>query len=184
MIGIDEVGRGAWAGPLLVVAVRQKNELPKGVKDSKRLSKKSRIKFINDIKTSCDIGCGWVKPIEIDKLGLTSAIALAVERALDEINAKINEKIIMDGNINYCHSKYKNVECVIKADDSHPIVSVASIYAKVTRDKFMTELAKEFLFFDFEKNVGYGTLKHRQALKQFGATKYHRLSYKPVKEYI
>lgn len=183
MIGIDEVGRGAWAGPLLVVAARQNSELPNGLADSKKLTKKVRTNLIEDIKTSCDIGHGWVQPAEIDELGLTAAMNLAVSRALAELKATGHEEIIMDGNINYCAPDFTNVTCVIKADAEHPIVSAASIYAKVTRDDLMVELSTEFPNYGFESHVGYGTSTHKQALEKFGVTKIHRLSYKPVRTF-
>lgn len=183
MIGIDEVGRGAWAGPLLVVAARQRSTLPQGLADSKKLTKKARTNLIQDIKTSCDLGHGWVKPSEIDELGLTEAMRLAVKRALIEIRAQDEEEIIMDGNINYCSLAFINVTCAIKADADYPIVSAASIYAKVTRDNIMTDLARRFPNHAFDSHVGYGTAKHIQALKDYGVTNIHRLSYKPVRAF-
>lgn len=184
MIGIDEVGRGAWAGPLLVVAVRQKAELPAGLDDSKKLTKIKRNNLIASIKSACDIGQGWVQPDEIDELGLTKSMKLAVKRALLDLNASQIEEIIMDGHINYCHPSYVNVKCVVKADAKYPIVSAASIYAKVIRDNLMIDLAERFKNYGFESHVGYGTAKHVKALQDFGITKIHRLSYKPVRTFI
>lgn len=183
MIGIDEVGRGAWAGPLLVIAVRQTGRLPLGLADSKKLTKKARINLIDDIKASCDIGHGWVKPKEIDNLGLSKAMKLAVKRALLELRATEYEEIIMDGNINYCSPTYKNVTCVVRADADYPIVSVASIYAKVTRDEFMVKCSKDLPDYGFDQHVGYGTTQHIKALNNFGITDIHRLSYKPIKAF-
>ncbi len=184
MIGIDEVGRGAWAGPLLVVAVRQIAKLPEGLGDSKKLSSIKRLSLIQSIKECCEIGCGWVTSEEIDNLGLTNAMRLAVKRALSEIGAQPNEEIIMDGNINYCQSEFLNVKCVIRADADYPIVSAASIFAKVTRDKSMAKKALEYPHYNFEKNVGYGTLKHRQMLEKFGISKIHRQSFQPIKAFL
>lgn len=180
MIGIDEVGRGCWAGPLLVVAARVKTTLPLGLKDSKKLSKKQRDSLFEQIKNTCNLGEGWVEPAEIDELGLTGAMQLGVARALKNLNAKIDDTIIMDGHINYCAADFVNVECVIKADDSHPIVSAASIYAKVLRDTKMTELAKIYPNYGFENHVGYGTKQHLQAMQKLGICEIHRKSYKPV----
>lgn len=181
MIGIDEVGRGCWAGPLLVVAARQTGELPLGLVDSKLLTKKKRETFLTTINSSCDIGQGWVSPAEVDELGLTKAMFLAVERALNELTAKSDEEIIMDGNINYCSPIYTNVLPLINADATHPIVSAASIYAKVLRDNYMTEQAHVFPEYAFEKHVGYGTVAHIAALKLHGVCELHRLSYKPIR---
>lgn len=184
MIGIDEVGRGAWAGPLLVVAVRQKTILPLGLADSKSLSTKSRSKFIDDIARACDIGEGWVSSVEIDQHGLTNSMKLAVDRALQKIFENNDEQIIMDGNINYCDSKFTKVSCVVKADAIHPIVSAASIYAKVLRDNLMKELSIEYPEYGFDKHVGYGTAQHRSSLEKFGVTKLHRKSFKPIQRYL
>lgn len=180
MIGIDEVGRGAWAGPLLVIAVRQKTILPLGLTDSKSLTSKSRAKFISDIKESCDIGEGWVSSAEIDRCGLTESMKLAVNRALQNIQARGDEQIIMDGNINYCKDVYLNVECVVKADSKFPIVSAASIYAKVSRDNLMKRLAIDYPGYGFDSHVGYGTRAHSDALTRLGITEFHRKSFKPI----
>src|SRR4051812_6898730 len=102
MIGIDEVGRGCWAGPLLVVAARVSSTLPQGLKDSKKLNKKQRENLFSYIHLSCDLGEGWVSAPEIDTLGLTGAMKLGVARALTAIQAENSEEIIMDGLINYC----------------------------------------------------------------------------------
>ncbi len=180
MIGIDEVGRGCWAGPLLVVAARQVTELPAGLADSKKLSKKQRERLLASIEASCQLGEGWVQPAEIDQLGLTAAMRLAVKRALVAINATNDEAIIMDGDINYCDLAYTNVSCLVAADASHPIVIAASIYAKVTRDQAMADLSVEFAGYGFDKHVGYGTKAHLDALKALGVTSHHRKSYKPI----
>lgn len=183
-IGIDEVGRGCWAGPLLVVAARQNSELPLTVADSKLLSKKRRQLLFYDIELACDLGQGWVSPAEIDSLGLTRAMYLGVERALNDINAQNHESVIMDGNINYCPPQFINSSAVIRADALHPVVSAASIYAKVLRDAYMTQQATLFPNYNFHKHVGYGTAAHIAALKTFGVCDIHRRSYKPIMEYL
>lgn len=180
IIGIDEVGRGAWAGPLLVVAARAKKTLPVGLMDSKVLSKKRREQLNPLLKESCDFGEGWVSNLEIDELGLTKAMKLGVKRALLALGCQHSARIIMDGSINYCSDEYTKVECVIKADSLYPIVSAASIYAKVVRDNKMRDLALEHPKYGFEKHVGYGTKLHLDVLKQYGVCELHRLSYKPV----
>ncbi len=184
MIGIDEVGRGCWAGPLLVVAARQVADLPPGLADSKKLSKKRRQNLLEGIQLSCQLGEGWVQPAEIDQLGLTAAMRLAVQRALAAINATNDEAIIMDGDINYCDLAFTKVSCVIAADDSYPIVSAASIYAKVTRDQAMTDLSLQFAGYGFDKHVGYGTRAHLEALQNLGVTSQHRKSYKPIQAFL
>lgn len=180
MVGIDEVGRGCWAGPLLVVAARQKFKLPVGLADSKLLSKRQREALFELIKQSCQLGEGWVSPAEIDQHGLAGAMRLAVKRALTALKVASDEDIVIDGTVNYCPDLYINVVAKAKADNSVPIVSAASVYAKVTRDRYMVEVAKQYPDFGFEDHVGYGTAKHVLALKTHGITELHRRSYKPV----
>lgn len=184
MIGIDEVGRGSWAGPLLVVAARLNGVLPDGLKDSKVLSKKKRENFRYDIEIACDIGEGWVMPAEIDNLGLSKSMVLATERALSNLEAKYNETIIFDGNINYCDVRYSKASAIIDADALFPIVSAASIYAKVIRDSYMSELPDRYKMYHFSDNVGYGTKKHIEALVEFGVSDVHRKSYAPIKKLL
>ncbi|MDQ3123562.1 MAG: ribonuclease HII [bacterium] len=181
MIGIDEVGRGCWAGPLLVVAARQISELSKDLKDSKLLSRKSREQLFHDIRVSCEIGEGWVMPAEIDHFGLSHAMRLGTTRALKAVQAKSNETIIFDGNINYCIKKFIKSSSIVDADALFPIVSAASIYAKVTRDKYMTDLPLRYQHYGFASHVGYGTKQHIAMLKSFGVSDIHRKSFAPVK---
>lgn len=183
-IGIDEVGRGCWAGPLLVVAARAKTLLPDGLADSKVLSKQQRELLIDPIALTCSLGEGWVQPEEIDALGLTGAMKLGVSRALIALGVGFNEEIILDGNINYCPDEFTNVLTVPKADQLYPIVSAASVHAKVTRDAHMVRAAKFHPFYGFEKHVGYGTAIHSAALKVHGVSKIHRKSYKPVQAFL
>lgn len=183
MIGIDEVGRGCWAGPLLVVAARAKRTLPDGLADSKQLTKLRRESLLEAINETCDLGEGWVQPEEIDRLGLTGAMKLGVSRALLALSADFDEAIIMDGLINYCPEEYTNVETIAKADQSEPIVSAASIHAKVTRDAHMVRAAQFYPFYGFEKHVGYGTAIHQAALKVHGVSNIHRKSFKPIQAF-
>lgn len=182
LIGIDEVGRGCWAGPLLVVAVRAQQPLPAGLRDSKKLSKAKRDTMAAQLEAVCAYGAGWVQPSEIDELGLTAAMQLAVARALDALMVQTDEEIIMDGNFNYCSPEFLNVQCIIKADDTIAEVSAASILAKVKRDAYMSEQALIFPAYGFDKHVGYGTSLHAEALKQHGLTEIHRKSFKPIKK--
>lgn len=183
MIGVDEVGRGAWAGPMLVVAARQISDLPAGLKDSKKLSRARREKLALSIKQKCDIGEGWVTSDEIDRLGLSDSLRLATKRALTSIKAKKSEKIIIDGNINFAGEGYLLSKCLVNADESEPLVSAASIVAKVTRDAVMRQIDGDHPQYGFNTNVGYGTSGHIQALKKHGVVKgLHRLSFKPIRQ--
>lgn len=181
MVGVDEVGRGCLAGPLLVVAARQTGELPKGLNDSKQLSRQKRESIFKLLTSSFEFGEGWVKPVEIDRRGLSGAMRLGVKRALKQLEVDHKEEIVMDGPVNYFSTKYRNVTCLIDADALVPLVSAASIYAKVTRDRFMVELAKRHRRYGFETHVGYGTPAHLEALNRFGYLKrVHRTFFSPV----
>lgn len=184
VIGIDEVGRGCWAGPLLVVAARTDSKLPGGLTDSKLLTKNRRRILAKLVRATCDIGEGWVQPEEIDVLGLANAMKLGVKRCLADLGANNFDKIIIDGNINYCPKQFSNSTAVIKADLRHSIVSAASIYAKVKRDAYMTDMAKLYPAYGFDKHVGYGTALHRDTLRACGVSLLHRKSFKPVRQYL
>jgi ribonuclease HII len=181
VIGVDEVGRGCLAGPLLVVAARAVSDLPDGLKDSKLLSKRQREQILNRLSICCEFGEGWVKSTEIDRHGLGKALRLGVRRALSNFDIDPLEEIIIDGSVNYVPKKFINGRPMVDADNLVPLVSAASIHAKVTRDRFMMELAKKHPAYGFESHVGYGTKTHLLALKSRGALKYvHRYSYSPV----
>lgn len=184
VVGVDEVGRGSWAGPLLVVAAYSIAKLPEGLKDSKLLSKNRRENLIEDIKNSCQLGEGWVQPEEIDEHGLAKALRIGVARALLALSPPKSAKIIIDGNVNYCPAEFTNSECLIDGDKLVPIISAASIYAKVLRDAHMTRLAQIYPLYEFEQHVGYGTRRHQLMLKVHGPSKIHRRSFKPVAKLI
>lgn len=181
IIGVDEVGRGCWAGPLLVVAARQRLPLPPGVKDSKLLSANRREQLFVLLSEVCDFGEGWLMPAEIDRYGLSEAMRRATAQALDVLQARPTDKIIMDGSINYCDASYLRATAVVDADDLFPIVSAASIYAKVLRDRYMRDLPERYAVYEFERHVGYGTKLHADRLRQFGVSDQHRRSFAPIK---
>ena len=181
MVGVDEVGRGCLAGPLLVVAARQIRDLPKGLTDSKLMTRRQREAIFQPLTSNFQFGEGWVKATEIDKRGLTEAIRLGVKRAFNQLRVHYSEQIIMDGPINYFSRRYRKVECLIDADANVPLVSAASIYAKVRRDRFMIELAKRYPRYGFDSHVGYATPEHLEALDRFGSLKrIHRQFFEPV----
>jgi ribonuclease HII len=185
MVGIDEVGRGCWAGPLLVVAARQIDDLPDGLTDSKLLNKLQRETIFKLLKSKVQFGEGWASVAEIDKKGLADALRLGVSRALNALGVSRDEEIVFDGSVNYVGKKFTNTKCIVAADLTIPIVSAASIYAKVTRDNFMAELGLKHPAYAFEKHVGYGTKVHKSALQQSGIIEgIHRVSFKPVAELL
>lgn len=194
LLGIDEVGRGPWAGPLVIGAV----VLPKDetgnypawvadLTDSKKLSKKKRETLSKTILSEAPAtGLGWVSSKEIDSLGLSESLRLATRRALNKIkqtSVKLDE-IIIDGTMNFLEGTplESRVTILKKADFLIKEVSAASIIAKVARDRYMTELAHKFPGYGFEKHMGYGTKFHMNALKQLGPCPEHRYSFRPVAE--
>jgi ribonuclease HII len=186
ILGIDEVGRGPWAGPLVVGAVVLGETQIDGLTDSKKLSPKKRVALDSLIReTAAGWGLGWVHADELDTLGLSESLRVATIRAVEAIKAPYNE-IIIDGTINFLKetTKGKYVTTLAKADLLVPSVSAASIIAKVARDTFMTEQALTYPEYGFEKHVGYGTALHSKALGEYGITPLHRKSFAPIAKII
>jgi ribonuclease HII len=120
-------------------------------------------------------------PAEIDKFGLTKSMKVGVDRALTAIGASADETIIMDGTINYCDVSFIKSSAVAGADDTFSIVSAASIYAKVARDRFMRGLPERYSKYEFVSHVGYGTPLHRKRLAEYGISDIHRRSFAPIR---
>ena len=181
-VGIDEVGRGSWAGPLVIGAVSLTKPII-GLTDSKLLSINQREKLAKEIYLKSEYSSlGWVWPHEIDSLGLTKATRLAILRALSNLDPNDLE-VILDGKYNFLGSKYR-VKTIIKADMLIPSVSAASIIAKVARDNYMKSIDQYFSAYDFKNHVGYGTAKHRAALEVNGPCALHRISFRPVNKEV
>jgi ribonuclease HII len=184
ILGIDEVGRGPWAGPLVVVAVVLDDPI-EFLTDSKKLTKKKREALDVIIREkAAGYGLGWVWPEEIDEIGLSAALRLATVRAVEQVVAPYHE-IIIDGTINFLAetTKGKYVTTLAKADLLVPGVSAASVIAKVARDAYMAEQHDKYPEYGFAGHVGYGTAAHRKAIDEFGVTPLHRLSFAPLKKY-
>jgi ribonuclease HII len=182
IVGVDEVGRGCLAGPLVAGAVLLDKPI-RGLKDSKKLTKTQREKFDLVIrKRARAFGLGWVSAEELDEVGLTEAVRRAMQRAIDQLMASnpVYEEIIIDGHYNFL-KHLPGTRCIIKADDTVPSVSAASIIAKVARDNYMAEIAKDYPGYKFESHVGYGTPFHRQALLELGMCALHRRSFAPIR---
>ena len=192
ILGIDEVGRGPLAGPLVVGAVILPESKPEWVdelRDSKKLTPKKRERLSEIILAEAPAtGLGWVSPMELDELGMTAALNLATERAVKSVQALRTpfSQIIIDGKINFLsHTKLaKYVSTMVKADDLIKEVSAASIIAKVARDRYMAEASLRFSGYGFEKNAGYGTAAHMKAISEVGICPEHRKSFEPIKSLV
>ena len=175
--GCDEAGRGCLAGSVYAAAVilpeDYQNEL---LNDSKQLTEKKRYQLREIIERDAVAwAVGIVTPEEIDKINILNASILAMHRALDQLKVR-PEAVIVDGNR---FKKYNDLPhtTIVKGDGKYLAIAAASILAKTYRDDYMNELAKEYPQYDWLSNKGYPTKKHREAIKQFGITPYHRKSY-------
>ena len=185
ILGIDEVGRGPWAGPLVVGAVVLGDAVIEGLTDSKKLTKKKRDLLDVLIREKASgFGLGWVPADEIDTIGLSAALRLATIRAVEQVKTPYSE-IIIDGTINFLKETNKGqyVTTLPKADLLIQSVSAASIIAKVARDNYMALQDTIYPGYGFSNHVGYGTALHRTAIEKIGVTPLHRLSFAPLAKY-
>ena len=194
ILGIDEVGRGPYAGPLVIGACilgdwqnSENAEWIEKLTDSKKLSAKRREELYVLIKEKAlAAATGWVSSAEIDEIGLSEALRLATRRAVEQIQkTKVPfSEIIIDGTMNFLAGTKleKYVSTLKKGDFLVKEISAASILAKVERDKYMAELDAVYPEYGFGKHVGYGTAAHQKAMEEFGLTPEHRRSFRPVRE--
>ncbi|MFG2813031.1 ribonuclease HII [Streptomyces sp. NPDC004673] len=175
--GVDEVGRGAWAGPVTVcAAITGLRRPPEGLTDSKLLTVKRRAELDGILRSWVTaFALGHASPEEIDDLGMTAALRLAAVRALEALPVR-PEAVILDGKHDYLGAPWR-VRTVIKGDQSCVAVAAASVIAKVHRDKMMAELGVGHADFAFADNAGYPSPVHQAALAERGPTPYHRLSW-------
>lgn len=171
LVGIDEAGRGALAGPMMMAACKLKCELPK-LMDSKKLSEKKREEFYKLITCNSEFLILAFSNEQIDNLGLS----LCLKKGLEIIKAHFKHSTFLyDGNTNFGVSE---IRTLVKADSLVKEVSAASILAKVSRDRVMKYLAKTFSFYEFEKHKAYGTKRHKELIAKFGVCEIHRKSFK------
>ena len=175
--GVDEVGRGAWAGPVMVgAAVTDLSAPPAGLADSKTLSAARREAVAAELETwAAGLAYGSAWPGEIDELGMTEALRLASVRALEALPAR-PDVVIVDGKHDFLGAPW-SVRCQVKADAVSVSVAAASVAAKVRRDALMAELGEDHPEFGFAGNAGYPAPVHRAALERLGPTPHHRMSW-------
>lgn len=190
VVGIDEVGCGPWAGPVVASAVilDQTNfplELLEIIHDSKKISSKKRKMIYQELHKlkgdSCFISWAEASVQEIDTLNIRRAALLAMRRAVDILEIK-PQVALVDGNISptlECH-----VKTLVKGDTLSYSVAAASIVAKVVRDEIMCNLAEDYPYYGWERNAGYGTAEHQRAIAAYGITPYHRVSFAPIAKYV
>ncbi len=176
--GVDEVGRGCLAGPVVSAAVILKKGINlKLIKDSKKISFKKRGEISKHIKKNSYFAIGTASVEEILNLNILQASLLSMKRAIEKLAVKPSLTLI-DGN--FAPAGLKNYKTIINGDEKIKVISAASIIAKVYRDRFMIRLSEKFSNYAWETNFGYGTKEHLDGLKKFGATAHHRKSFKPV----
>ena len=177
--GVDEVGRGSLIGPVIAAAVILNKSINKKLlKDSKSLTKSKREILSKYIKKNSIWSIGKASVKEIEKINILQASLLAMKRAVKKLEKKPT-LVLIDGNKLPKIKNYK-LKSIIKGDKKIPSISAASIIAKVTRDKMITNLAKKFRGYYWDQNYGYGTKKHLKALKNLGITKEHRKTFSPI----
>jgi len=177
--GVDEVGRGSLMGPVYAAAVILNRSIDiKLLKDSKSIAKDKRELLSNYIKKNSTWAVGKASVKEIDKINILQASLLAMKRAVTKLKIKPSH-ILIDGN-KVPDLKNYNLKAVIKGDQKIPSISAASIIAKVSRDKFISTLAKNNKGYWLDQNFGYGTKQHLKAIKKLGINKHHRKTFSPI----
>ena len=176
--GVDEVGRGCLAGPVVSAAVILKKGIDlKLLRDSKKISFKKREEISEHIKKNSYYAIGIASVEEILNLNILQASLLSMSRAIEKLKIKPSLTLI-DGN--FAPAGLKNYKTIINGDEKIKVISAASIIAKVYRDRFMIKLSEKYSNYAWERNFGYGTKAHLEGLKKYGVTSHHRKSFKPI----
>ena len=172
--GVDEVGRGCLAGPVIAAAVILKDKIA-NLDDSKKLNQKKREELSSKILKNSYFSFGSASPKEIDEINILNASFLAMHRAIEGVNTKA-ELLLIDGNR---FNPYPEIphECIIKGDGKYLSIAAASVLAKTYRDDIMKELDTRFPAYNWKQNKGYPTKQHRKAIAEFGANNHHRKSF-------
>jgi len=171
LCGIDEAGRGPYAGPLVVAGVVLHNNIDE-LNDSKKLSEKKRELLYDKIIQNSSYHIVFSSNDDIDNFGLSACLKNSIQEIQQNVEA---QEYLMDGNTTF---GVENLKFLVKADAKIAEVSAGSILAKVSRDRYMCEISKKYPNYGFEKHKGYGTKAHTQAIKEFGYSKIHRKSFK------
>ena len=189
--GVDEVGRGAWAGPVFAAAAILSSRAAAtpelaGLDDSKAIGKRAREKYFEALARVCDAGDAWLAlghadVEEIDALNILGATMLAMQRAVAALPVAANS-VLVDGN--RVPDLPMPATAIVNGDSLVLSIAAASIFAKVSRDRLMGELAQECPGFGWERNAGYGTRQHQDALASLGPTRHHRKSFAPIKKIL
>ncbi|MDC0565196.1 ribonuclease HII [Amylibacter sp.] len=178
IIGVDEVGRGPWAGPVTACAViLDPDNIPHGLNDSKKLNAARRNELFLKIMESSLVSCVHVDVEEIDKINILQATFRAMERSISKL--PVPDHILIDGN-KLPPNLPSPATAIIKGDSKSASIAAASIVAKVIRDELMVDLSIKYPGYGWEKNAGYGTKMHQLGLLNNGVTPHHRRSFKPI----
>ncbi|MEP3178829.1 MAG: ribonuclease HII [Lentilitoribacter sp.] len=177
--GVDEVGRGPLAGPVTAAAVvLDPNNIPAGLNDSKKLSAKKRGVLYAQLLQCADVSIAHASVTEIDEINILRASHLAMERAISGL-VEAPEHVLIDGNM-IPRGLQLPATCLVKGDTRSLSISAASIVAKMCRDRILVDLAQQHPGYGWETNMGYGSKRHIEGLRNFGVTPHHRRSFKPV----
>jgi len=177
--GVDEVGRGPWAGPVMAAAViLNPLNIPAGLNDSKKLTASRRETLFAEIMASATVSIGAASVQEIDRINILQATFLAMKRAVDGLAVR-PQLALIDGN-KIPPKLPCPAQAIVKGDARSLSIAAASIIAKVTRDRLMCDLSATFPGYGWETNMGYGTKAHQAGLARLGVTPHHRVSFKPI----
>lgn len=177
--GVDEVGRGPLAGPVVAAAViLNPEDIPDGLDDSKRLSSKARDRLFDALQARAECSVAFVEVAEIDQLNIYHASHLAMVKAVAGLS-RSPDYVLVDGN-KIPSDLQQPALAIVKGDQKSQSIAAASILAKVTRDRHMETLAQQWPGYGWETNAGYPTKSHISALEKLGVTPHHRRSFKPV----
>lgn len=190
IVGIDEAGRGPLAGPVSLGAVKIKKDVYSkeylftvfpGLNDSKKISSKKREVLFKKIKKAkedelIDFSLSLSSNVNIDKVGIVSSLKMCIERSLGTLNINHKDKILLDGSLKV-GDDFKNQNTIIRGDEKEPLIMLASIIAKVSRDNLMIGMDKKYPKYGFDKHKGYGTKAHQEAILKYGVCEIHRKTF-------